>query len=418
VSDGEPTQVTEGAPARVAPSGPGGSTTASTVRVTPSPVVSATWEKHAVLPEHDDQYPPPPGDSPPIPDKAKAKLQIETRGVADNTPVSISIRRCASGEVVAGMPLAGLRVKNDRVVDASGEAPSVSFRAEHDPWKDWKKPFFYFRVTISGHSTDSERDCDAHPEQCLRVKYWIPCVAEGSTLLFVGDECNSVKSIVQGVEGGDSKVQDVGTPLPIVATFNSLLRNTYAVHVASHGDCIHRQQLPVTSIADIGQPESVSDPDAWQGVISVSAPSFRDNDIGGAEPRFPKVLFYADCCLAGFEPSIANRMRLLGCRYLIMFRRIIPDHEAPMMARAFWNAWAEKKFEPATIPDCFMRVSGDHYATMRPVLYGDGGRQDPQDTGALGISYAGWTAIAIALGVGVTALTALGIWGIATELEK
>jgi hypothetical protein len=416
------TGTTTGAPARVSPGAPGGSPAPSTVQLSSSPIVSATWEKKEISPIYFNYSPTPPAVGAPIPPDTQVKLLVTTKGIADGTQVTISVRRCETQAEVPKGALTTLVVRGNRVVDpTTNDAPNISFTAEQKPYEIWNQPFFYFRVTVSGAFADSPRDHKAHPEQCLRVKYLVQAVAEASTMSSCRTDAENIRSVVNEVEGGKGAVQDMAPPCEDVAAYAALFRNTYAVHVSSHGNCIRRDDESVWMLEhDLdalgNHPVDVPNPQEWKGVTcarvyieGVPGPSI-DYDFGHiGKPEItesvPAVLFYGNCCLTGYESSFADAMINRGCRWVLLFRKVIYDFEGNIMAKSFWSKWADEKFNPDKVPDCFFRIAGDHYATMRPVLYPlDKGGRAP-DTGSGGVNYGEIAAATVGIAMGI----ALGV---------
>ena len=404
-------------PVRVGPSS-GGASTPSTVTVSPAPEpgqITPTWEKPFVIPLHNGAFPPstPPTDGT-IPDDAKAKLAVATTGIPDGTAATISVRHCETNASV--FEISGLEVRSNQVVDAtSGQPPVFTFPVGTNPWSLWDKPFFYFRVTINGRSVDSEKDYHAHAAQCLRVKLFVQCVSDSKTpdiLHQALPEATGVQSIVNGVPGAQALLQDITITIRDVKVNASLFRNAYAVHIACHGDCITRGHGFSIQRGTDPPPLDVENPAGWSAIVAASEDlDYADADVsnGTTTPSVPTVLFYGSCCLTGYVPSFADAMIARGCRNLILFRMSIPDSEAPVFANQFWNAWAGFHFDPEKIHDCFFRNAGDHYDTMRPVLYGSGGAR-----ASGGLSAGAIAGIVIGSLVGA-ALIGVGIWALSTN---
>ena len=412
-------------PVRVGPSTDGGAPTPSTVHVSPAPEpaqITPTWEKPWIIPRHNNAFPPssPPYDGT-IPADAKTKMNVATTAIPDGTAATISVRHCETNAAV--LDINGLVVRGNRVVDAtSGQPSEFTFPAGGaNPWSLWDKPYFYFRVTINGRAVDGEKDYRAHADQCLMLRYYVQCIAESTTLAGVLPEANNVLSIVNGVAGGQALVQDLSTPVQNVLWYTSLLRGTYAVHLASHGNCVDRSSgRSICTAISNPPPVDVDNPSAWKGTTHVAGSranptpwiDYADADVTNATttPSVPAILFYGSCCLTGFEPSFADALIARGCRNVILFRVSIPDSEAPQLARDFWTAWAGFNLDPAKIPDCFFRYAGDHYDHMRPVLYGPGGGRAQGH----GLSSGAIAGIVIGAIVGA-ALIGVGVWALATH---
>jgi hypothetical protein len=207
------------------------------------------------------------------------------------------------------------------------------------------------------------------------VLYWHECIAETSTLAGVLPECNTVGALLNGVPHSKANIQNLTTVAIPFAQYGSLLRNTYAVHQASHGNALKRSDG--SAIPDNDPGESKYTKSAWRSVVHIGpSPRFGDAQVAAAAsiPSTPKFLFYSSTCLTGWEPSFANAMIARGTRNVVAFRRTIPDSEAPVMAKKFYTAWANTyKLDPEKIPECFFKAGSDHYSNMKPILYGPGG---------------------------------------------
>jgi hypothetical protein len=414
-------RVTPGAQGK-APAGP------STVRTAPAPIVSAAWSKREVVPIHNAKYPPatPPTDETYPPD-CEVELLVTTKGVADDTPVAISVRRCETKADVPKGAIAGLVVRGNKVVDAeTGRPPKFRFSAEQQPYlkkpppaTGWYAPFFYFRVTVSGYSTDSPRDHEEDEEKCLRVKLWVACIfANPDNDLPGTTDHQSAASETNGVEGAQAELS-TGS-YPSAALFGSLIRNTYAVHYTGHGVCV-KQTDPSVSVETVADPTGrvpnpLPNPEEWSGKLYLGPNGTNDYGAfrvaGESTPSVPAALFYGSCCVTGASPSFADAMIAKGCRFVVLFRQVIGIGDANRTAKDFWDEWADEDLDPEKIPDVFYRVMGDHFDKMSPILYP--ATPKPPEEGLTPGQIAGIT-VGVILGVGALVGAGVLIWAAATK---
>jgi hypothetical protein len=347
----------------------------------PRATLQVKWSKPKVTPNHNNSWPPatPPTDT--IPEEAKVQLIAETKNVPDGTTAAIVIMRCKTHTAIPDGVLANLLVRGGKVVDPkTGNSPEWVFEAKHDPWGLWDAPFFYFICSVDYQNLVEETPSDYKKKEsaCLRVKYWHKCIAAddpGSPLAGVLPECNAVFAMLNGVPESKSTSSKLATPEISVAKYGSLLRNTYVFHQASHGNALKRSDGSFMPDADPGETKYVKS--QWRSVVHITPhPRFGDAQIKNKTlvPSVPRYLYYASCCLTGWESSFASNMVARGTRNVIAFRRTIPDGEAQIMAKTFYKRWAGTyKLNPIKIPECFLKAGRDHYPNMKPILYGAGG---------------------------------------------
>lgn len=380
----------------------------------PAPTISARWSKTAVTPDHNSSYPPatPPTDT--IPEDARVECIVETTLVPDGTDLVIEIRHCTTGAGVHEGTLDGLTIQGNRAVDpATSQPPVWVFRAEHAPWEVWNKPFFYFvaRVDYQGLVAETEKDFEVNEAGCLRVTYWHYCVAENSSLSGVLPECNNVQSILNGVDHSNAVVQNLTNINEPLARYGSLVRNTYILHMASHGNVRNRAtNASIGTLSSSQPPDDVLNPSQWRSVVSITPTRFGDAEAAntGSVPSAPRYLFYSSTCLSGWESSLADTLISRGTRNVLAFRRTIPDAEAPVLARKFYQCWAiSYGLDPEKIPDCFFREAPDHFDNMRPVLYGAGGGRIIGSSGLRPLVIAAIAAVAVGVLVGLAVWSAL-----------
>lgn len=377
------------------------------------PTITARWSKESVTPDHNSTYPPatPPTDT--IPDEAQVECIVETTIVPDGTSATIEIRHCHTDSIVHNGTFRNLEVQGNRVIDVDTNQPLVwVFRADHQPWDPWDKPFYYFKVTVDYQDLEeeTEKDFESNETDCLRVIYWHCCVAESSSLAGVLPECNTVQGILNGVAGSKAAVQDITNINEPLNRYGSLLRNTYVFHEASHGNVQNRSTgASISSVTSSQPPDDVANPSEWRSVVSITPTRFGDTEIANdaSVPSVPRYLFYSSTCLTGWESSFADALIKRGTRNIIAFRRTIPDSEAPVLARKFYNCWAGTyNLNPEKIPDCFFKEAADHYDNMHPVLFGQGGGKIEEEEG---LSAGAIAAIAIAAVV-VGVLVGVAVW--------
>jgi len=374
----------------------------------PDPTITAKWSKHEVVPNHNSTYPPATAPTDTIPDDAKVEMIVDTTNVPDGTTASITVRHCVTGAAVTDGTIANLVVQGNQVVDdMSGERPVFVWEAKHDPWSIWNKPFYYFDVTVDyrGLADETPKDFKRKRRKCVRVLYWsITWADTTSGLSGVAPEGRGVRRAINKRRLKSKCItnnQSAHTPL---ANVGSVFRNTYAMHIGSHGNFVERStDLPTwhyqsgtinppsfTYTGARGQLPST----AFRSTITMGrhtprfvnfpAPSRRtlpfqwqcdqlgDTEVGVVAnfPSMPKVLLYASCCLAGWESSFADAVVGRGCQNVIAFRKAVPDDDAKNMGRRYFRRWAREKLDPAKVPSVFFRIGRRYYGSMRPVLFG------------------------------------------------
>ena len=347
---------------------------------TPRATLKVKWSKPKVTPDHNSSWPPstPPTDT--IPEEAKVQLIAETTNVPDGTTARIVIMRCKTHTAIPDGVIANLVVRGGKVVDPkTGKPLEWVFEDKHSPWASWEAPYFYFVCSVDYQNLVEETPSDytSKESSCLRVKYWHQCIAAddpNSPLAGVLPECNSVSALLNGVTESKSTARKLATPEISVAQFGSLLRNTYVFHQASHGNALKRSDGSSIPDADPGETKYVKS--QWRSVVHITPhPRFGDVQIANKTrvPSVPKYLFYASCCLTGWESTFGSNMVARGTRNVVAFRRTIPDDEAQTMAKKFYQRWAGTyKLDPTKIPECFLKSGRDHYKNMKPILYGAG----------------------------------------------
>ena len=335
------------------------------------------WSKPKVTPDHNLSFPPasPPTDA--IPALAKVELIADTTNVPDGTSASMTIYHAATGTAVPNGAFAGLEVRGNKVVADTGKLPEWVFDAAADLWDPWDKPYYYFSCSVDYQSLleETPKDFVGREADCLRLLYWHECIAETNDLKGVLPECNTVAGLLNAVANSNAHVQDVKFKKVTLPQYGSLLRNTYVVHQASHGNVLNRKDNKGIKADDPG--ECLYDKGAWRGVVKMTLSPARIGDAQIATaldfPSTPKYLYYASTCLTGWEPSFANAMIARGTRNVIAFRCCIPDSEAPIMAEQFYTRWARTyALNPDKVPECFFKAGADHYARMKPILFGPG----------------------------------------------
>lgn len=360
----------------------------------PPPTIQAKWSKPKVTPNHNSAFPPatPPTDV--IPEEAKVQMLVETTNVPDGTLANISIMHCHTGAAVHEGYVSNLIVTGNKVLDKkTSKPPEFVWEAKHHPWDPYDKPFFFFRVEVHYKSlaASTPKDYKTREAECLKVIYWHCCVGDaiadtpaGGNLTTV-PEMNEIAGLMQAVP--DTKVlsQTFNQNNVPVNLLGSVMRNTYCYHHAGHGHVVDRTN-PATRIPTTPNPPTQARGN-WRSVFFIGRSFFGDAEINNktAMPSTPRYLAYIDTCVAGWEPSCANAFIGRGTRNVIAFRMFIPDGAARKMARDFQRKWANEKFNPEKIPTIFFDTGAEHYSSMRPVLFGQGGGAIPSpSTGALG----------------------------------
>lgn len=390
--------------------------------VEPEPTIKVRWSKHEVLPDHNSTWPPASAPTDTVPDAAKVEMIVDVTDVPDGTPASIAVAHCVTGAQVADGLITGLEVRGGKVVDpATGERPVWIFTARHDPWSIWDKPFFFFRAVVhhKGLSDETPRTTDPQgAKDCCRVLYWTVTFPDsGSGLSGVLPEANAIRAALHKPGQKSHCKVEHRHGHTAAANLGSILRNTYAFHVGSHGNLVEKAtNRPSWYYQDIDRnPPDFSHTGAdgrlpgpasnWRSTVTVTVHSpptvlldgsprgetgsWECDQFGNTEavsaanyPSVPKNLFYASCCVAGFEGSFANALVARGCRNVIAFRMFVPDDDAAAMGRRFFEKWMAQKLDPAKIPDVFLAVGTDYQDTMQPVLFGAGGGGSPEKSKA------------------------------------
>ena len=374
----------------------------------PDPTITARWSKHEVVPNHNSTYPPATAPTDAIPDDAKVEMIVDTTLVPDGTTASITVRHCVTGAAVTDGTIANLVVQGNQVVDAmSGERPVFVWEAKHDPWSVWDKPFFYFDVSVDyrGLADETPRDFEGSRRECVRVLYWTITWADSTSGLDgVVPEGRGVRRSLNKRRLKSKCITNNETAHTLLANVGSVFRNTYAMHIGSHGNFVERStdlpswhyqkssinppsftysgsrgQLPASSFrsaitmgrhtprfVDFPSPSLKALPFRWQ------CDQLGSTEVGVVAnfPSMPKVLLYASCCVAGWESSFADAVVGRGCQNVIAFRNFVPDDDAKNMGKRYFRRWAREKLDPAKVPFVFFRVGRRYYRSMRPVLFG------------------------------------------------
>jgi len=377
---------------------------------TPQGALVLSWSKREVTPDHNSQFPAASAPTDVVPDEAKVELLVESRGVPDGTAATIEIRNADSDALAADGTLQNLVVQGNRVVDSqTGAPPELVLRAP-DLYDPFDKPFYYFKVHIDGPPAldgETPRDFVNQPDKVLRLFWWHLSVGDaiadspaGGGLTTV-DEMNEVAGLHS--QNPHRKVGRTAFNLqrPTVSDWGSVLRNSYSYHQGSHGDVrcrVDRRQF--NSSNDNFPTVCPLDPThPGRSVVFLGQSAFGDAEVSQAAnvPSVPRYLVYFDACVAGFEPSFANAVRARGTRFVLAFRKYIPDDDAREMARQFYRRWIQiHKGDPDTIPQVFFQVAPPFFNSMRPVLFGPGGGAASSEVAQAGSAIAG----ALATGAG------------------
>lgn len=360
----------------------------------PLATLSVKWSKKEVTPDHNNTFPPANEPLDTVPAEAKVELIGTTTNVPDGSPATMAIYHAVTGSLVANGTFTNLEIRGNEVVVAdTGKPPEWFFDASHNIWEQWDRPFYYFRCEVSHQSLCKEtpKDFVGREAECLRLIYWHECIAESSTLAGVLPECTNVGAILNGLPYSKAHIEDLTTENIPLAQYGSLLRNTYVIHQASHGNALKRSDN--TGIPDDDPGEHTYVKSEWRSVVHIGPGPMRFGDAeiaaSASIPSTPKYLFYSSTCLTGWEPTFADAMIARGTQYVLAFRRTIPDSEAPVMAEKFYKAWVDThKLNPEKIPSCFFTAGADHYSSMKPILFGRGGGSilSPAEAAAKAIS--------------------------------
>jgi hypothetical protein len=346
-----------------------------------------SWSKGEVTPDHNTKFPPasPPTDT--VPDEAKVSLLVDTQGVVDGTGATIEIKNAKTDALAPGGRIEGLKVQGDKVVDpATGAAPQFVFRAP-DLWEPFDAPLYYFSVTIDqdGLTGASSKDYANEPDKVLRLLFWHVSISDAIADtpagggLTTGDEMWEIAGL--HTENPHRKVLTTAFNLrhPTVAQWGSVLRNAYGYHHASHGDVrcrVDGNQFNANAAGDQPTTCPINPAHAGRSVVFLGDEPFGDKEIGNVArvPSVPRHLLYLDTCVAGFEPSFGRAALARGARYVLAFRKYIPDNDARKMARQFYKKWIQVyEGDPDKIAQVFFEVGPAYFGTMRPVLFGAGG---------------------------------------------
>jgi hypothetical protein len=265
--------------------------------------------------------------------------------------------------------------------------------AAHAPGKTWDRAYFYFKVEVGELTAQTPTDFAEVEEEVLRVDHFhvSVCDAHADTPaggnLTTQDEMYEVADL-QKLEGARRVLTHAFNQATFpVSLWGSMARNSYAYHHASHGDVVCRQDGASFEPGADGMPTVCPHDPSHVGRSTVW---FWDTVLGDAEvssaddvPSTPRYLVYFNTCVAGWEPSFANALLARGTRYVIAFRKYIPDGAAREMARQFYRKWAQvHRGDPDKIAEVFQSIAPAFHASMRPVLFGGGGGAAPPGAGA------------------------------------
>jgi type VI secretion system secreted protein VgrG len=341
----------------------------------------ASWSKGTVLPLHEDANGAIPADCDVTPD-------VQVTNVPEGTKAQISIHHCASGAMVKGGRI-DCKVQGGKLVDAkTGKPPAFRFGAAQMPWDPYDKPFFFFKASVKHQGLTVETPIEMKDGgKSLKVKYLHFCVGDHWAdvhpphLDTAGDAAN-VAGILAAVTDSVAEVRLMSAPNPTLAMWSYNLDGAYCYHQSSHGVCADRTN-PATFIDTDPPPQGSGDPPEcpvgnWRSVIVLAKQApFRYLLLGDEEvrdktrfPSVPRYLVYLDCCLAGWEPSLARAFVARGTRYVIGFRRTVGAATAKAMATEFHTKWAKDKLDPDKIRDIFFEVGSKYYSDLRPVIVG------------------------------------------------
>jgi hypothetical protein len=309
------------------------------------------------------------------------KLDVKVKNVPDGKKAVITIHHCGSEAIVPGGKIA-CEVKGGALVDkTTGKPPVFKFGAKQLPWDPYDKPFFFYKAMIEHQGLAVQTPCDTN--KALRVKYFHVCLGDSwadAGGLTTGAEAAEIAGILGGVPDSKAEKRMMSMPNPTLAAWSVNIANTYCYHHGSHGTC--QDRVTGKFISTQPPPKGFGDPPQcpvgnWRSVVILSKQAkFQYLPLGDTEvrdektfPSMPRYLAYLDCCLAGWEPSLARAIVSRGTQYVIAFRRTIPDDDARSMARKFHKKWAQThKLNPDKIRDLFFEVGTPFYKTMRPVL--------------------------------------------------
>jgi len=345
----------------------------------------ASWSKATAAALHPDA-------SGAIPAECDVTPDVQVTNVPDGTKAQIAIHHCASGAMVKGGRI-DCKVQGGKLVDAkTGKPPVFHFGAAQTPWDPWDLPFFFIKASVKHQGLTVETPQDTKDGgKALRVKYWHVAVADGWADTPAGGnlttqaEAQEIARILKSIPNSLAEPRVIKVPKPTLAQWGKALGNTYAYHHGSHGTAADR--TTGAFIRTRPPPRGFGNPPEtpvgnWRSVVALSYPArgggmsyllLGDDEIRDAKsfPSVPRYLAYLDCCLAGWEPSLGRAFAGRGTRYVIAFRKAIPDGDARAMARAFYGKWVRThKLDPDKIRDVFFEVGAPYHGSMRPVLIG------------------------------------------------
>jgi hypothetical protein len=374
----------------------------------PDPTVTARWDRKSVTAVHNVNWPPatPPTDSPVSPDSI-ARLMVHTTNVPDGSKVTITVHDCATGAMVKDGKIENLQIMAGIARDKNGNLPLFYLEAKHKPWDVWDKPFFFFKVQVAyaGLKTETPSDYMGQTEQTLRVDYHHAIVYDwtadnpgpGIPGLTTGQEAASVQNILK-MPWHQPRLTAFNTQRVPAGVWGSVVRNSYSYHLASHGTVIDpatKGSAPMdkTGSAPLAKPGA----GPWRSIFVLGRSGFGEAKISSGDvPSVPRYLVYLNCCLAGWEPSLANAFLAKGTQNVIAFRVTIPDDEARNTAIEFFNKWRSYDCDPGRIPQLFWQIHSQHFGGMRPILFGMGGGPVEQAALLNKLSAALWETIASA----------------------
>jgi type VI secretion system secreted protein VgrG len=399
-----------------------GSASASKEKIEQTKPASATasFSKTTVEPLHTDASGAPAGG-------CEVTADVKVTNVPDGKKGQLALHHCATGAMVKGTAVE-CKVQGGKLVDAkTGKPPAIKFDASKMPWDPWDKPFFYLVASVKhgGLKVETPRDVKDGGKS-LRVKYW--SVAAGDSWadtpagggLTTGAEAQEIAGILKKTPNSMADARILKSASPTFAQWGKHIANTYAYHHGSHGTAADR--TTGAFIKTKPPPKGFGDPPEtpvgnWHSVVALSYPAagggmnyllLGDTDVANKTnfPSVPRYLVYLDCCLAGWEPSLGRAFVGRGTRYVIAFRRTIPDNDARTMARNFYNKWAgTHKLDPDKIRALFFETGTPFYKSMRPVLIG--WKVEPILDPATGALEAALHAVAAAIEGVVTAIGSL-----------
>lgn len=349
----------------------------------PPRIKSASFSKTTIEPLH--------GDPGATPGTCAVTADVVVENVPDGKKAQVALHHCASGAMVKGTRI-DCEVQGGKVVDPkTGKPPVIQFDASKLPWDPWDAPFFYLAAAVKHGALKVETPKDLKDGgKSLRVKYWSAAVGDGwadtpaGGNLTTAAEAQEIARILRSAPNSVAEPHVMKGARPTLAQWGKHLANTYAYHHGSHGTCADRTTHAFIDVDP--PPKGFDDPPTcpvgnWRSVVVLSYPArgagmsfleLGDDELRDtrAFPSTPRYLAYLDCCLAGWEPSLGRAFVARGTRYVIAFRRTIPDVDARAMARAFYSKWKAQRLDPDRIRGLFFEVGTPYHRTMRPVLIG------------------------------------------------